>query len=99
MRVARIAVVLPIVLFVVGATLDLMGGLELWKKAGSTSGWAIGVMGLGLLYLFGEAGAGWIDSHDRECHPLWKRLAHLGMLIGFSGVCVIFLWLVWSATT
>jgi hypothetical protein len=94
MRVVRVAIALPALLFAVGGASDLLGGLEFWKHSRSTKAWTIGVLAFGALYVIGEAGVGWIDSRDKPSDPLWKRLLHLALLSGFAGIC----WAIFSST-
>jgi hypothetical protein len=99
LRLVRIAVALPVLLFAVGAATDLLGGLEFWKRARSANAWTIGILAFGVLYVIGEAGVGWIDSRDRPSDPLWKRVLRLATLVAFAGVCALVAWVVWSAAT
>jgi hypothetical protein len=45
---------------------------------------------LGGVYLLAEGGGEWISNRDKVSHPLWKRVWHLALLLGFAtGVSVL----------
>ena len=77
-----IRIVLFVVLLgVVGFMTDMFSGLPLMHGSGSWAGWLFGILGLGALYLAGEAVAEWIHSRDSTRNPLWKRVWHLALLL------------------
>jgi hypothetical protein len=73
-----------LVLIACGFATDLLFGLPVLFSSRSWTAWVIGTIALGALYLIGEGGGDWINSRDRVDHPLWRRLWHLGVLLGFA---------------
>ena len=76
------------VAFVVGLGCDLLGGFELWKGASSRTGWTVGIISFGLLYIAGEAIGGWLNTRDRPTHPLGTRVLHLLALLAVGVLLV-----------
>ena len=74
---------LLLVLIACGFATDLLFGLPVLFSSRSWTAWVVGTIALGALYLIGEGGGDWI-SRDRVDHPLWRRLWHLGLLLGFA---------------
>jgi hypothetical protein len=72
---------LLLVLIACGFATDLLFGLPVLFSSRSWTAWVVGTIALGALYLIGEGGGDWI-SRDRVDHPLWRRLWHLGLLLG-----------------
>jgi hypothetical protein len=73
-----------LVLIIAGFMADIFLGLPLSLYSRSWSTWLLGILALGIIYLVGEAGGGWINARDKVTHPLWKRVWHLVLLIGFA---------------
>lgn len=92
--------VITLALFVIflGLITDLLLGLPLSRGARSWTVWLGGMLALGALYLFGEWGGEWINARDSVSHPVWKRVWHLLLLLGFAAavgalaVAVIRMW-------
>ena len=80
----RIAGLLLLALIACGFVTDLVFGLPLLFSSRSWTVWVLGSIVLGALYLVGEGGGEWINSRDQVDHPLWKRLWHLGLLLGLA---------------
>ena len=81
-----------------GFATDLLFGLPLLFSSRSWMAWVAGSIALGALYLVGEVGGDWVNSRDQVDHPLWKRLCHLGLLLGFSAVVgTVAAIIVWAA--
>jgi hypothetical protein len=81
---SRFVAVLLLFLSVLGLMSDLLFGLPLSFSARSWTTWLVGLVALGVLYLFGEGGGEWINERDRVTHPLWKRVWHLALLLGLA---------------
>jgi hypothetical protein len=81
---ARFVSMLVLFLVVLGLMADLLFGLSLSFSARSWPAWVIGLLALGVLYALGEAGGEWINRRDDVTHPLWKRVWHLALLLGWA---------------
>ena len=81
---ARFVSMLIVFLVVLGLMTDLLFGLSLSFSARSWTTWLIGLVALGVLYALGEAGGEWINQRDKVTHPLWKRVWHLALLLGWA---------------
>ena len=79
----RFAAMFVLFLVVLGFMADLFSGLPLLLSSRSWAAWLLGILALGVLYLLGEGGGNWIDARDKVTHPLWKRVWHLAVLLGW----------------
>jgi hypothetical protein len=78
----------------VGLMVDACAGFPLIASGSkSWSGYVLGILGLGALYLLSEGVAGSIGDRDRVTDPLWKRSMHLLFLLlvvaAFSGIAYL----------
>ena len=83
-------------LLFIGLLLDAFSGFYIIKHSKSIYGGIAGLFLISLFYLFGEAGAGWINSKDDVSHPLHKRVFHLFLLLLFTGTVIALCWLLFD---
>ena len=90
-----ILIVIAFILFI-GLLLDAFSGFYIIKHSKSIYSGISGLFLFLLFYLFGEAGAGWINSKDDVSHPLYKRVFHLFLLLFLSGIVITLCWLLFD---
>ncbi len=83
-------------LLFIGLLFDAFSGFYIIKHSKSIYGGIAGLFLFSLLYLFGEAGAEWINSKDDVSHPLYKRVFHLFILLLFTGTVIALCWLLFG---
>lgn len=79
----RFVTILVLFLIVLGFMIDVFSGLPISLSSRSWTAWLFGILALGVLYLLGEGGGNWIGARDKITDPLWKRVWHLVVLLGF----------------
>ena len=83
-------------LLFIGLLLDAFSGFYIIKHSKSIYGGIAGLFLFSLFYLFGEAGAEWINKKDDVSHPLHKRVFHLLLLLFLSGTVIAICWLLFD---
>jgi hypothetical protein len=91
-RVRIVASVLVVIGFT-GFMVDLLGGLPFARESRSQVAWLLGIVGLGALWVTGEAVAAWIADPDQVSDPIWKRALRLSLLLAL--VVVVFAAATW----
>ena len=92
----RLIITVILVLLFIGLLIDAFSGFYILRYSKTIYGGIVGMLLLGALYLFGEAGTKWIDSKDDVFHPLYKRVFHLALLLLFIGVIMVISWAVFK---
>ena len=98
-RVWRLVVGVPLLMVSLGLAMDACTGFSMLTRARSHGGALAGIFGLGALYLLGEASADAVVSRDHITDPLYRRVLHLGALLGLWGACVLAVWLLYASLT
>ncbi len=87
---------LPLLVVVLGLISDACMGFPLTRHARFPGRWLAGVLGLGGLWLLGEAGGTWITERDKTIHPLWRRTLSLGLLLLYAGLTLYMFWAIFK---
>jgi amino acid transporter len=98
-QIVGIFLVGAIVLGIYGLAEDAFDGLQFSKAAKTWSGWAIGVVLLGLIYVLSESGFEWATEADRTTDPLGKRLARLFLGFVVAGGILLLAGVIYSLFT
>ena len=95
----RLALGVPLLAIALGLATDACTGFAMLRGAGSYGRALALIVGLGALYLVGEALGDAIASRDRVSHPLSRRALHLGALLAALGALSLAVWLLYAWLT
>ena len=82
----RVIILLSLFAIFAGLITDLLLGLPVSRGARSWLAWLGGMLALGVVYFLGGWVAERIHARDNVAHPLWNRVWHLLLLLGFAAV-------------